>query len=1206
MNDSQETSEGSGQSGERGRFRASTPPAKVPAPKKAAPGQQAGTGTGSAGSEDYSHLDKSPAERAATNPRLRATGPDAALVTAGAGAGAAGAAAAGAEGSDAASGADGTEGTEGNEGSAVTKASDKDVVGATGSMAIATLLSRITGFLRTVFIAAALGTHVASAFNTANTLPNLITELVLGAVLTSLVVPLLVRAEKEDPDRGEAFIRRLLTITFTLMMTVTVIAVLAAPLLTELSLGGDSKVNVGMATAFAYLVLPQIVFYAMFAVMMAVLNTKGVFKPGAWAPVVNNCVTLLVLSLYILLPDDMQLSPNDSVTITDAKIMLLGLGTTLGVVVQAAIMVPYLRKAGINLRPLWGLDDRLKKFGGMALAIVVYVLISQAGWLVNNRIAGEADPGAPTIYMNAWQLLQVPYGVIGVTLLTAVMPRLSRNAADGDDKAVVKDLTMASKLTMLALVPVITFFTAFGTLIAPALFALGQFSLDDANILGWTVSFSAFTLIPYALVLLHLRVFYAREEVWTPTFIIGGITVTKLALASAAPFIASETRLVVVLLGAANGMGFVAGAIIGHRLLKRSLGHLGMKSVAKTSLWALGASIISALVVWRIDALIDRFFIPDGFRPGFVIRLLITGVLFLAIVMFLMSFTKLPEVRMIGASLARLPGVGRFFARSAAAEAETETGPGRRARITEMDLTSISGMNGMTGAMAQDFAGGAMPPLSAGQVRGPRLVPGAPILHGRFRLLSDHGGSPTARFWQARDNESGDLVALTILDPQLARTSARELLERTDTLARVNSPAVAAIREICDARTLVVVVSDWTDGAPLTRVADSGPDPLAAGFALADLADAAGAAADIDGSLGIDHRNRLRISSEGRAVLAFPGVLPNGTPRQDLHAIRVSLDLLLSSVDPAEVPESLRAIAEDTQNGGDAGDIDGHTLAKRLREATTTDLDADLVTTVDVAPNPEQRAGFGAAPEKAGRTALSAGITIGGIFLVVALAVVAVAFFGGDRRDSPVTTDSIRGGAGASSSAEAPANQTPEEIDPLWAAEWAPADAGTGTLDNPDEAPLILDGDTGTTWKSAEYFAQLGDGPESLKPGIGLLLQLPDTTTVTEVQLDGLTEGTRIEMRLAPRGGDLNSLDQAALLDAQTASGETMTLSQDVGDDASNVASGDRVLLWITELPMPDAASVGEASVTGIQENADAENATDATDAADAGTGAEE
>ena len=1143
MTDSREDSGDAAHSGERGRFRAATPPAKAPSarPSRA---QDGGDAVGTDSGTDHSKLNLSPAERAATDPRQKKA------------AGASGSSGVRTTTTDAGDGGGGSD--DGNEGSGATNASDADVVRATGSMAFATLLSRITGFVRTVMIASALGGTVASAFNTANTLPNLITELVLGAVLTSLVVPLLVRAEKEDSDRGAAFIRRLLTITFTLMMTVTVVAVFAAPLLTRISLAADGKVNIGMSTAFAYLVLPQIVFYAMFAVMMAVLNTKGVFKPGAWAPVVNNLVTLAVLGIYFTLPQDTKLSPNDTVTITDPHIMLLGLGTTLGVVVQALIMVPYLRKAGVDIRPLWGLDDRLKQFGGMALAIVVYVLISQIGWILNNRIASGSGPG-PTIYMQAWQLLQVPYGVIGVTLLTAIMPRLSRNAADGDDKAVVKDLTMATRLTMLALIPVIAFFTAFGTLIAPALFAFGQFDMANANVLGWTISFSAFTLIPYAIVLLHLRVFYAREEVWTPTFIIGGITVTKVALAYLAPHIASEPRLVVVLLGAANGMGFVAGAIIGHRLLRRSLGHLGMRSVLKTSLWTAGASAVAALIVWRLDVLLDRFLIPDGFRFGYLVRLMIIGVVFLAIVMLIMSRSKLPEVMTVGASFARLPVVGRFFSGAVPEDGQD----GQSALITEMP---IAGMGGITG---QDVAGPAMPPLSAGRVRGPRLVPGAPILQGRFRLLSDHGGSPAARLWQARDNESGDLVALTILDPQVAGVGSRELLDRSATLAKVSSPGVARVREICDARTLVVVVADWTEGAPLTRVAESGPDPLAAGYAMSDLADAAADVAELGGSLGIDHRNRLRISSEGRAVLAFPGVLPGGSARQDVHAVVVSLDMLLAAVPSDRIPAELRTIMDDARS---ADGVDARQLAARLRAATTSESpDSDLVTSADVAPDPEQRAGFGAAPEKPGRTALAVGLTIGGLLLAVALIVAAVAYFGGDRPDSPVTTDSIRG----SQSSSAQAAPEPEVVGVTDAAEWATADDGDN-LDNPEDAPLVIDGDAGTTWSSAQYLDQLGDGPSSLKQGIGLLLSLDGKTSVTSVDLEGVPEGTRIELRTG--SGDITSIDQTEVLDAETASGDTLTLT---GEDAP---AGDRVLLWITELPMPDAASVGEVVVHGVRE----------------------
>ena len=170
--------------------------------------------------------------------------------------------------------------------------------------------------------------------------------------------------------------------------------------------------------------------------------------------------------------------------------------------------MPYLRRAKVNLKPLWGVDARLKQFGGMAAAIIVYVAISQLGYVITTRIGALADAQAPIIYQQAWLLIQVPYGVIGVTLLTAIMPRLSRNAADGDDKAVVRDLTVATKLTFIALIPIVVFFTAFGTPIAQGLFQYGLFGEESAVLLGWTLSFSAFTLIPYALVLLHLSLIH--------------------------------------------------------------------------------------------------------------------------------------------------------------------------------------------------------------------------------------------------------------------------------------------------------------------------------------------------------------------------------------------------------------------------------------------------------------------------------------------------------------------------------------------------------------------------------------------------------------------------------------------------------------------------------------------------------------------------
>ena len=299
------------------------------------------------------------------------------------------------------------------------------------------------------------------------------------------------------------------------------------------------------------------------------------------------------------MPGEISLDP---VRMSDPKLLVLGVGVLAGVVTQAGSLWFALRRRHVDLRPLWGLDDRLRQFGGMAAAIVLYVLISQAGFIFATRVSSHVDASGPAIYNNAWLLLQLPYGVLGVTVLTAIMPRLSRNAAADDTPAVVNDLSVATRLTMLALIPVVTFLTLAGGQVGTALYGYGNFTAD-AERLGHAVSWSAFTLIPYALVLIQLRVFYAREQAWTPTWIILGVTAVKIALSALAPFVASNDGEVVSLLGVANGISFVVGALIGGYLLRRSLGDLRTTSVAKAVGQVLAASLAGALVMLALDRL---------------------------------------------------------------------------------------------------------------------------------------------------------------------------------------------------------------------------------------------------------------------------------------------------------------------------------------------------------------------------------------------------------------------------------------------------------------------------------------------------------------------------------------------------------------------------------------------------------------------------
>lgn len=533
-----------------------------------------------------------------------------------------------------------------------TRGSTGGLLGAVGSMAIANLVSRITGFVRMVLILAALGGPVASAFNAANTLPNMITELVLGSVLTGMFMPLLARAQREDGDGGVGFVRRLLTVTATVALAITVLGVGSAPWLTQLNLG-EGQVNTSLATALAFLLLPQIFFYGVFSVILAVLNKNEVFRPGAWAPVWNNVIAIATLFAYVVVGD--HIDPEAPVNILSGPILLLGLGTTLGVVVQAAVLLPSLRRLGIGFRPEWGIDPRIKQFAPSAFAGFMYVLISQVGLIVTTRISSAADASAFAIYQTNWLLLQVPYGILGVTLLTAINPRLADNGTAGRDREVVADISLGTRLSVAGLLPIVALMTAFGPVIASALFAYGRFDVSNAELLGQTLSASAFTLIPYAIVLLQQRVFYAREDYWTPTIVITVVTLVRVAVSWMTPALASDPRDVVMLLALANGLGWVAGAVMGYVLLRRALGPLSGGEVLRTSGWVFLASVVGCAVALLADWILHLSWLPATIGPaGDIVRMAILTPLALLVIGAILLRSRLPELRPLAARVSGL------------------------------------------------------------------------------------------------------------------------------------------------------------------------------------------------------------------------------------------------------------------------------------------------------------------------------------------------------------------------------------------------------------------------------------------------------------------------------------------------------------------------------------------------------------------------
>ena len=1070
---------------------------------------------------------------------------------------------------------------------------DAAVVSRSWGMALATLVSRITGFIRIVLLAAILGAALSSAFTVANQLPNMIAALVLEATFTAIFVPVLARAEREDSDGGAAFVRRLFTLASTLLLVATVLSVAAAPLLVRLMLGDDPKVNQPLTTAFAYLLLPQVIFYGLTSVFMAILTNRNVFGPPAWAPVVNNVVAIATLGLYLVVPGELSVDP---VRMGNAKLLVLGVGTTLGVVAQAAVLLIAIRARRISLKPLWGIDDRLKRFGTMATAMVLYVLISQVGLVVGNQIASTAAASGPAIYSYAWLMLQLPFGMIGVTILTVVMPRLSRNAAANDNPAVLADLSLATRLTLVTLIPVVAFMTVGGPAIGSALFAYGKFGEVDANYLGIAIALSAFTLIPYALVLLQLRVFYARDEPWTPILIVIAITAVKIVASLLAPRMTDDPELVAGYLGAANGIGFVAGAILGHLLLRRSLrppgGRLLDGTVVRTVVGTAAAALLAAVAAAGVDRVFGLGQVLTERRggAGSMIRLLILSAVMLPIMAAVMMATRVPD------ALAGWAAVRRRLSRSGDATPQPdsqlphqhprvtypESGkPAQRAAIPTGKGPELSdqppgspaaGPGGDATAkiphqLADDFqpdvpggpsAGGSgMSGRREGRA-GLSLGPGATVASGRYRLLVFHGGPAGLQFWQALDTALDRQVALTFVDPdrRLSDHQVGEVLARTQQLSRIEGPGLA---RVLDAATLSngsgLIVAEWIRGGSLKEVAGTSPSALGGARAIQSLAAAADEAHREGVALSLDHPSRIRVSIDGDVTLAFPATLADATPADDVRGVGAALYALL--VDRWPLPESGIPSGLRRADTGPAGGpveprtVDG-TIPFQISAAAVRAVEpgggistaptllhllqqataaADRTDLIEPvnASAPPAQQQVAREQDPEAQALRRRNLLIGGGVAAAILVIALIVMASFLGRLFGDTDDKIKGDRLGLNTTTTSASGA--ATGGVVKPVAAIVFSPEGGADAPDLAGLAIDGDPTTAWPTDTYTDTVPF--PNFKNGVGLMLQLPEATEVGSVTVAVTSTGTQVQIRSA-KSASPDSLDDTTLLAGPT------------------------------------------------------------------------
>ena len=320
-------------------------------------------------------------------------------------------------------------------------------------MAVGTLVSRGTGFLRTLVLTYAIGTtFLGNAYNNPNTLPNTVYYLMLGGIFTAVVVPLLVRAAKRDPDRGEAYAQRMFTLGALALLVVTVLATaLAGPLVTLTAPtihgppGSHGAAEHNLMVLWAYFFIPQIFFYGMSSLIGAILNTRGRFAAPMWAPVVNNLVVIIIGGLYVAIFHLGRQPWN----IPAGAVQLLGIGTTLGVIAQTVALFPSLRAAGFRWRPMLGFrPGEVTEIGRMAGWMSVYVVTQSAANLIAQILANGASPGANgySAYSIGWQFFQLPYAIVGISVITALLPRMSEHASARRYSLVRDDFSIGVRL----------------------------------------------------------------------------------------------------------------------------------------------------------------------------------------------------------------------------------------------------------------------------------------------------------------------------------------------------------------------------------------------------------------------------------------------------------------------------------------------------------------------------------------------------------------------------------------------------------------------------------------------------------------------------------------------------------------------------------------------------------------------------------------
>ena len=464
-------------------------------------------------------------------------------------------------------------------------------------MTLGTGISRITGFVRTAALASVLGLTakaMADAFNLANITPNIIYDLILGGVLSSLFIPVFVEyLQTRDEEEAWHVANSVFNITLTLLTVVTIALCLAAPwLIKAQTFLAHGRANMEAdATFLLRFFIFEVVFYGFCAIWTGILNSYKHFTIPAFAPIANNVIVIVTVAIYNFYPNR----------------YLLAVGGTLGVVAMALVLLPWVRRTGFRYRPVFDLKHpAVRKLGRLAVPVIAYVFINQVGLWVVNILAAQVQGGI-SAFQYGYIFFQLPYGIVAVSIITALFPTLSEQSVRSQKESLIESTSLGVRTTAFVVIPASVGFAILSAPIVRLLLQHLNFNKHDTNMLASVVFYFVLGLFFFALFMLVLKVFYSMQDTRTPMIVAAVIITFNIAI-DFIYFYSFKTEVMKVAgLALGNSTAYFVGAILVWMVLRRRMGSLDGRRISLSLAKICLASALMGVACWGTAGLVRKW-----------------------------------------------------------------------------------------------------------------------------------------------------------------------------------------------------------------------------------------------------------------------------------------------------------------------------------------------------------------------------------------------------------------------------------------------------------------------------------------------------------------------------------------------------------------------------------------------------------------------